>query len=94
MRLPNTQDPTNADAAIAGPFDTGATFRVGARFGPEAIRGVSHLLRRHNHVLGVTILDYLSVIDTPGLGARGVSLGAEDDGAGYDLDAHPLWRWR
>lgn len=64
MRLPHTRDLENADAAIVGaPFDTGATFRVGARFGPEAIRSVSHLLRRHNSSLGVTIFDYLSVID-------------------------------
>jgi agmatinase len=64
MRLPNVRDLENADAAIVGaPFDTGATFRVGARFGPEAIRSASHLLRRHNSGLGVTIFDYLSVID-------------------------------
>ena len=64
MRLPNVRDLPNADAAIVGaPFDTGATFRVGARFGPEAIRSASHLLRRHNPGLGVTIFDYLSVID-------------------------------
>lgn len=64
MRLPNNQDLENADAAIVGaPFDTGATFRAGARFGPEGIRSMSHLLRRHNPGLGVTIFDHLSVID-------------------------------
>jgi agmatinase len=64
MRLPNTRDLPNADAAIVGaPFDTGATFRAGARFGPEGIRSVSHLLRRYNPSLDVAIFDYLSVID-------------------------------
>jgi agmatinase len=64
MRLPNVQDLENADAAIVGaPFDTGATFRAGARFGPEYIRSVSHLLRRYNPSLDVEIFDYLSVID-------------------------------
>ena len=64
MRLPNNQDLANADAAIIGaPFDTGATFRSGARFGPEGIRAASHLLRRYNPGLGVGIFDYLSVID-------------------------------
>jgi agmatinase len=64
MRLPNTQDLENADAAIVGaPFDTGATFRVGARFGPEGIRSAAHLLRRYNPNLGVVIFDHLSVID-------------------------------
>jgi agmatinase len=64
MRLPNTRDLANADAAILGaPFDTGATFRAGARFGPEGIRSASHLLRRYNPSLDVAIFDYLSVID-------------------------------
>jgi agmatinase len=64
MRLPNVQDLENADAAIIGaPFDTGGTFRIGARFGPESIRSISHLLRRYNPGLDVGIFDYLSVID-------------------------------
>jgi agmatinase len=64
MRLPNVQDLENADAAIVGaPFDTGGTFRIGARFGPESIRSVSHLLRRYNPGLDVGMFDYLSVID-------------------------------
>jgi agmatinase len=64
MRLPNVQDLENADAAIVGaPFDTGGTFRIGARFGPESIRSISHLLRRYNPSLGVGIFDHLSVID-------------------------------
>src|ERR687889_1124594 len=64
MRLPNTRDLKNADAAIVGaPFDTGATFRAGARFGPEDIRSASHLLRRYNPSLDVPIFDHLSVID-------------------------------
>jgi agmatinase len=64
MRLPNTRDLQNSDAAIVGaPFDTGATFRAGARFGPEGIRSASHLLRRYNPSLHVAIFDHLSVID-------------------------------
>jgi agmatinase len=64
MRLPNVQDLENSDVAIVGaPFDTGATFRAGARFGPEGIRSVSHLLRRYNPSLDVVIFDHLSVID-------------------------------
>jgi agmatinase len=64
MRLPNTQDLENSDVAIVGaPFDTGATFRAGARFGPEGIRSASHLLRRYNPSLDVVIFEHLSVID-------------------------------
>jgi agmatinase len=64
MRLPNVQDLENADAAIVGaPFDTATTYRVGARFGPEGIRSVSHLLRPYNPSQDVSIFDHLSVID-------------------------------
>jgi agmatinase len=64
MRLPNVSDLENADAAIVGaPFDTGASFRAGARFGPESIRSVSHLLRPYNPSQDVSIFDHISVID-------------------------------
>jgi agmatinase len=64
MRLPNTQDLENADVAIVGaPFDTGASFRAGARFGPEGIRSASHLLRPYNPSQDVSLFEYLSVID-------------------------------
>ncbi len=64
MRLPNVRDLENADAAIVGaPFDTGSSFRVGARFGPEGIRSASHLLRPYNPSLGIQVFEYLSVID-------------------------------
>ena len=64
MRLPNVWDLANADAVIVGaPFDTGASFRAGARFGPEGIRSASHLLRPYNPSQGIRIFDHLSVID-------------------------------
>lgn len=64
MRLPNVRDLENADVAIVGaPFDTGASFRAGARFGPEAIRSASHLLRPYNPSQDISIFDHLSVID-------------------------------
>jgi agmatinase len=64
MRLPNVQDLENADVAVVGaPFDTGASFRAGARFGPEGIRSVSHLLRPYNPSQDVSIFEHLSVVD-------------------------------
>jgi arginase family enzyme len=64
MRLPNVQDLENSDVAVVGaPFDTGSSFRVGARFGPEGPRSASNLLRPYNPSLDVIIFDYLSVID-------------------------------
>ena len=63
-RLPNARDLENADAAVVGaPFDTGTTFRVGARFGPEGVRSVSHLLRPYNPSQGVPVFELLSAID-------------------------------
>ena len=64
MRLPNVQDLQNSDVAIVGaPFDTGASFRVGARFGPEGIRSASHLLRPYNPSQDISIFEHLSVVD-------------------------------
>lgn len=64
MRLPHVTTTEGVDVAIVGvPFDTGASYRVGARFGPEAIRSVSALLRHHNEVLNVSIFDHCSVVD-------------------------------
>lgn len=64
MRLPYMQDLAGVDFAIAGaPFDTGATYRVGARFGPEGIRAASVLLRPYNPSQDVNIFDHLSGVD-------------------------------
>ena len=64
MRLPYVQDLQGVDFAIAGaPFDTGATYRAGARFGPEGIRSASALLRPYNSSLDINLFDHLSGVD-------------------------------
>lgn len=64
MRLPHVHDLEGVDVAIVGiPFDTGASYRAGARFGPQAVRNGSRLLRPYNPGLSVNIFDHLSVID-------------------------------
>lgn len=64
MRLPHVRTTEGVDFAIVGvPFDTGASYRVGARFGPEAIRSTSVLLRHHNPALDVSIFEYCSGVD-------------------------------
>lgn len=64
MRLPHVTEMHGVDAAIIGiPFDTGATYRVGARFGPAAVREASALLRPYNPTQGVSIFERLSVVD-------------------------------
>jgi agmatinase len=64
-RLPHvTGRLEGVDAAIVGiPFDTGGTYRVGARFGPEHIRSASALMRPYHSGSGVAIFDRLSVVD-------------------------------
>lgn len=64
MRLPHVTDLAGVDFAIVGvPFDTGGTYRVGARFGPAGIRDQSVLLRPYNPALQVNIFDHCSGVD-------------------------------
>jgi agmatinase len=64
MRAPHTTDLTGVDAAVYGiPFDTATSFRTGPRFGPEAIRSASALLRPYNPALGVNVVETLSIVD-------------------------------
>ncbi len=64
MRLPHIATTEEADFAIVGvPFDTGVTFRAGARFGPEAIRSNSVLLKPYNIAQEINIFDYCSGYD-------------------------------
>jgi len=64
-RLPHVELPRDdVDAAVIGvPFDTATSFRSGARFGPEAIRAGSMLLRPYHPVLGVDVFGTLSLVD-------------------------------
>jgi len=63
-RLPHIQTSEDVDVAVVGlPFDTGATFKVGARFGPESVRSASHMLRPYNVELDVRVFETLSIID-------------------------------
>jgi len=48
-RLPRLDEVTRAEIAVVGiPFDAGASYRPGARFGPAHIRESSRLLRPYN----------------------------------------------
>jgi agmatinase len=64
MRAPHTTDLAGVDAAVYGiPFDTATSYRTGPRFGPEAIRSASALLRPYNPALGVNVVEKLSIVD-------------------------------
>lgn len=48
-RLPTLDDVGRADVAVVGvPFDSGVSYRPGARFGPAHVREASRLLRPYN----------------------------------------------
>jgi agmatinase len=76
-RCPHVRSTAGVDVAVVGvPFDTATSYRAGARFGPEAIRAASPLLRPWHPALGVDVFASHSVVDwgdiaiTPGNAAR------------------------
>jgi agmatinase len=63
-RLPYVRTLDDVDVAIVGvPFDTGVTYRVGGRFGPNAVRAASVMLRPYNANLDVKPFGVLSCVD-------------------------------
>lgn len=63
-RLPYVRTLEEVDVAIVGvPFDTGVTYRVGGRFGPNAVRAASVMLRPYNANLDVKPFEILSCVD-------------------------------
>jgi agmatinase len=63
-RCPYVEDPAGVDVGFIGvPFDTATSYRAGARFGPEAIRSGSALLRPWHTALGVDVFAGHSVAD-------------------------------
>jgi agmatinase len=64
MRLPHVTDLSEVDFVVIGvPFDTGGTYRVGARMGPSGIRHESMLLRPYNPALQVNLFEHCSGVD-------------------------------
>jgi agmatinase len=63
-RLPTIAQVGRYDVAIVGvPFDSGVTYRPGARFGPSAIRTGSRLLRPFHPDMAVRPFDEQQVVD-------------------------------
>lgn len=64
MKLPHIEETNGVDVAIVGlPFDTAASYRSGARFGPSGVREISMLLRPSNAYHKINPFDYCSVVD-------------------------------
>jgi len=63
-RLPRIDEVPGADVAVVGvPFDSGVSYRPGARFGPAHIRQASRLLRPYNPALDVEPFSAQQVVD-------------------------------
>ncbi|KQU28152.1 agmatinase [Rhodococcus sp. BP-349] len=63
-RLPRLDEVSRADVSIVGvPFDSGVSYRPGARFGPGHIRASSKLLRPYNPALDVSPFAHRQVAD-------------------------------
>jgi agmatinase len=96
-RCPHVTEPQDVDVAVVGiPFDTATSYRSGARFGPDAIRGASALLRPYHPQLDVDVFERLSVVDwgnleiTPGNAERSLDQIAAALGPVIDAGVTPL----
>ena len=64
MRMERVASAEGLDFAIYGvPFDTACSYRSGARFGPQAIRNISVMMKTNNPIQEVNILNYLKGAD-------------------------------
>jgi agmatinase len=74
-RLPRVDEVSDVDVAVLGvPFDSGVSYRPGARFGPSHIRESSRLLRPYNPALQVAPFASQQVADAGDLGVNPFSI--------------------
>jgi agmatinase len=90
-RLPRVDQVERCDIAVVGvPFDSGVTFRPGARFGPAAVREASRLLRPYNPAQDVAPFAEAQVADAGDIACNPFAIGeavdAIDEHAGRLLD--------
>jgi agmatinase len=69
--LPQLSEVSDVDVAIVGvPFDTGVSYRPGARFGPNHVRESSRLLRPYNPAAKVSPFATQQVVDAGDIAAN------------------------
>ena len=69
--LPGIDSVTSADIAIVGvPFDSGVSYRTGARFGPSHVRESSRLLRPYNPATNISPFANHQVVDAGDIAAN------------------------
>ncbi|MBX7446476.1 agmatinase [Mycolicibacterium sp. 3033] len=70
-RLPQRHEVADHDIAVIGvPFDSGVTYRPGARFGPAAIRQASRLLKPYHPALDINPFAQAQVVDAGDVSAN------------------------
>ena len=96
MRLPHQTDLRGVDVALLGvPFDSGTSYRSGARLGPREIRAQSSLIRPYSYFLKVSPFDSLLVVDAgdvdvPPAGSIEQAYAAIEHGVAAVVDAGAL----
>ena len=79
-RLPRLEDVERARVAVLGvPFDAGVSYRPGARFGPQAIRAGSKLLRAYHQAMDVSPWSTQQVADAGDLAPNPFDIGEAID---------------
>jgi len=79
-RLPRWDEVGRADVAVLGvPFDSGVSYRPGARFGPAALREGSRLLRPYHPELDVSPFESVQVVDAGDVGVNPFDIPAAVD---------------
>ncbi|WP_197373504.1 agmatinase [Mycolicibacterium baixiangningiae] len=79
-RLPRLEDVAQADVVVVGvPFDSAVTYRPGARFGPNAIRQGSRLIRGYNPELDISPFQVCQVADAGDLACNPFDIGQAVD---------------
>ncbi|MGW5717761.1 agmatinase [Amycolatopsis sp. NPDC003865] len=75
-RLPRIDQVERADVAVVGvPFDSGVSYRPGARFGPAAVREASRLLRPYHPELDVSPFEEKQVVDAGDIAVNPFDIG-------------------
>jgi agmatinase len=76
-RLPRIDEVGAVDIAVVGvPFDSGVSYRPGARFGPSAIREASRLLRTYDPSLDTEPFRWQQVVDAGDITCNPFDIGA------------------
>ncbi|RSD08570.1 agmatinase [Amycolatopsis eburnea] len=75
-RLPRIDQVERADVAVVGvPFDSGVSYRPGARFGPAAVREASRLLRPYHPELDISPFEEKQVVDAGDIAVNPFNIG-------------------